>query len=256
VTVHAATVEVAGIALGLRSTVRKPALWATELHPAFVVERTPDVIVEVVHDGAYWRAGLPWVAPDTVADAPRVTRRGAALRVEAAYYAAVLDGDRARVRLATGFHVDGPLRALVALRLAGSGGALVRAARSLGEGGADVRCGADGRPPAGGGPGLFRGLVALVAREGRVWTHATPFGDGPAAPGAAALRALEVVAPGPPGPLPRAAAVAALARALVLPPGAGALLEAAIATLAETVALAGCRRAPGAGSPEHAPAPA
>jgi hypothetical protein len=161
--------EVAGLVCRLESTYPKPLLWLSELHPAFASPRRPDVVVTVEREDSYWTAGLPWIGPDRVLDAPLHAVSGGGAVIRTAYYEAELDAERRRVRirLAAGFGVGGAVRAVYAALLPARGACLVRGSiRALGDG-AVLVCG-----------DAADGVVALVASGESIEAEPTPFHAG------------------------------------------------------------------------------
>jgi hypothetical protein len=128
---HSVTVEVAGLLCRITCRHLKPILWARESHPAFLSTKNPDIDLTIVYSDAYWRRGLPWIARDTVVDAPVVSRRGERVLVHTAYYRARIDLARglSKASMASGFRVHGLLRTLYTLFLIPRGSLLVQAVR-------------------------------------------------------------------------------------------------------------------------------
>jgi hypothetical protein len=170
---EAAVVDVGSVVCRLRSRWRKPYLWAHEVHPHFVTDRRAELDVQFVYDEGYYRHPLPWVATDTVQDAPVVRTRGREIIVESSFYRARVRHGRVRVTIAAGFRVDAVLRALCALRLGRRRGLLVDGARLAdGDDGALLIGGHDS-PIA--DAGAFTGLVAAVRADEGYRLHVTPF---------------------------------------------------------------------------------
>lgn len=182
---QSAIVEVAGLVARIECRHLKPIAWAREAHPAFLSAKPPDVEMAIVYDDGYWGRGLPWIAPNTVPDVPRVAREEGALSVETAYYRATIDHrvGRIEVRMASGFRVDGLLRTLYALLLPARGALLIRATRVVRNGGSVLLVGppepSGARPGAVAGDGaIFDGFVAVTEIDGRYAACTTPFHDG------------------------------------------------------------------------------
>lgn len=182
---HSAVVEVAGLVCRIECRHLKPIAWARDAHPVFLSAKPPEVELVIVYDDGYWGQGLPWVAPNTVPEVPRVTREAHTLGVRTAYYRATIDDRAGRidVRMASGFRVDGLLRTLYALLLPARGALLVRATRVTRNGSSVLLVGPPAagaaRPnPAAGDGGIFAGFVAVAGIDGRYLALTTPFNDG------------------------------------------------------------------------------
>lgn len=175
------TVAVGGVACRILCDYLKPILWATELHPEFVSNVPSDVTLTVTYDDGYYERGLPWIAEDSVPDAPHISGDGAILEMTTAYYRAHVDAASRRidVSLAMGFRVDTLMRNVYALLLGERGGLLLRGA-SADEDHARVVVGGDA-------------FVAIVpAGDGYVWSG-TPFHPDEATPPSPTPRALHAL---------------------------------------------------------------
>jgi hypothetical protein len=124
--IHAATIEIAGIVARVLCRHEKPGAWAA-MYPAFGSMRSPDVRIAVVYDDAW--PPIRWIAPDTASDEATVEHRRGWARIHSEYYDLVVEPLRlrARLRMAPGFWVGSPLRALWSLLLLERGGLLLRA---------------------------------------------------------------------------------------------------------------------------------
>lgn len=123
---YAATIEIAAIVGRVLCRHEKPGAWVA-MYPAFRSMRSPDVQVAVVYDDDW--PPIRWIAPDTASDEATVEHRRGWARIHADYYDLVVEPLRRRVRLrmAPGFWVGSPLRALWSLLLLERGGVLLRA---------------------------------------------------------------------------------------------------------------------------------
>jgi hypothetical protein len=167
---HVATVDIAGLACRLVCDYAKPALWARELHPGFLTDRVPDLTVEVAYDDGYWERGLPWIAPDTVPDEPVVTIEDGCRVITSSYYRlALVAGERVEARVAGGFGVGGPMRALYGLLLPERERLPLAAAIQEDEDGVVLVCGGDA---------ASAGVVAVVATGFGAVAYPTPFHAG------------------------------------------------------------------------------
>jgi hypothetical protein len=166
------TVDIAGIAFRVSCRFPKPGFWARR-HPEFLTRRRPDVVVHIVYDERF-RGRAREALSDTVADAPRVLRRGQALLLTTGYYRATVDRRRVSVRMAAGFDVAGLMRTLAALWLLERQTLLVRAVR-LGRDGATLACGVPDAALAGARGVAVAGWIAVTPGPDGVTTRLTPF---------------------------------------------------------------------------------
>lgn len=166
------TVDIAGIAFRVSCRFPKPGFWARR-HPEFLTRRRPDVVVHVVYD-EHFRDRTRRPPSDTVADAPRVLRRGRVLLLSTGYYRATVDRRRVSVRMAAGFDVAGLMRTLAALWLLERQTLLVRAVR-LGRDGATLACGVPDAAVAAARGAAVAGWIAVTPGPDGVTTRLTPF---------------------------------------------------------------------------------
>ena len=174
---HAVTISVADIRCTILCAYPKPILWATELHPEFVTDASPDVTVTVTYEQGYWDRGLPWLAEDTVSDRVVASGDDAGLTLTTADYRAqrARDSRDVAVSMAEGFRVDGLLRTLYTSFLLERGGLLVEGDCVADSAGWRLRVGA--------AAGARRAFIAVVPSAAGIAAYPTPFGDpGVAAP--------------------------------------------------------------------------
>lgn len=242
-----ATVGIGSIAWRIVTAHPKPIYWAEDAHAAYRSDRPPDVVLGIVYERR--NRDLPWIAPDTVADAALLSEQGGRACLRTGYYRAWIDREYRRivVRMAPGFGIPGLMRTLTALLLPRRGGILLRGVLRVEHGAASLVCGLDDDERAAivtAGGDVFDGFVAVVPRAGRSVAFSTPFHDGSSVerPLEAPLARISIVRRDVRGSrrLGPAAAVGALSPSVCLMDRAPATVGAALEAAADLVVSVPC----------------